>query len=213
MKRTDPPYLLDCLLLFLLSPRDRETVSGDLYEEFLDVKLPELGQFRAHLWYMGQVLSFVPGRIEAVLLQGYALRLLCVCTALAGGWLGMMDILLRHPGYKSQIVIAATIVSQAALTLAALRFHRYRRLRAIAMVGSAAILWLAGIALKATIGGAHLEGYVLLIALALIVQAVLTVLTMPRANRWLRGHRTDRSCPSAGNRLHHGAQRICREGI
>ena len=181
MKRTEPPYLLDCLLLFLLSARARETVSGDLYEEFLDVKLPELGQFRAHLWYMGQVLSFVPRRIEAVLLQGHALRLLCFCTALAGGWHGMMDILLRHPGYRSQVVIAATIVSQAALTLTALRFHRYISLRAIAMVGSAAILWLAGIALKATIGGAHLEGYVLLIALALIVQAVLTVLTIPRA--------------------------------
>jgi len=181
MKRTQPPYLLDCVLLFLLSPRDRETVSGDLYEEFIDVKLPELGQFRAHLWYMGQVLSFVPGKIGVVLLQGRALRLLCFCTALAGGWLGMMDILLRHPGYRSQIVIAATIVSQAAITLAALRFHRYRSLRAIAMVGSAAILWLACIALKATIGGAHLEGYVLLIALALIVQAVLTVLTTPRA--------------------------------
>ena len=77
-------------------------------------------------------------------------------------------------------MIAATIVSQAALTVAALRFHRYRSLRAIAMIGSGAILWLAGIALKATIGGAHLEGYILLIALALIIQAVLTVLTMPR---------------------------------
>jgi hypothetical protein len=55
MKRTEPPYFLDCLLLFLLSPRDRETVSGDLYEEFRDVKLPELGQFGAQLWYMGQV--------------------------------------------------------------------------------------------------------------------------------------------------------------
>jgi hypothetical protein len=186
MKRNEPPYLLDCFLLFLLSPRDRETVSGDLYEEFIDVKLPQLGQFRAHLWYMGQVLSFVPGRIEAVLLQGHALRLLCFSTALAGGWLGVMDLLLRHPGYKSQIVIAATIVSQAALTLAALRFRRYKSLRAIAMIGSAAILWLAGIALKATIRGAHLEGYILLIALALIVQALLTVLTMPRA-RFTRG--------------------------
>jgi hypothetical protein len=181
MTRTEPPYLLDCLLLFLLSPRDREAVSGDLYEEFLDVKLPQLGQFRAHLWNMGQVLSFVPGRIEAVLLQGHALKLLCFSTALAGGWLGMMDLLLRHPGYKSQIVITATTVSQAALTLAALRYRQYKSLRAIAMIGSAAILWLAGIALKATIGGAHLEGYILLIALALIVQAVLTVLNLPRA--------------------------------
>jgi hypothetical protein len=49
------------------------------------------------------------------------------------------------------------------------------------MVGCAALLWLAGTALKAMFGGAEFEGYVLLIALALIVQAVLTVLTLPRA--------------------------------
>jgi len=181
MKRIGPPYLLDCLLLILLSPRDRETVSGDLYEEFIEVKLPELGQFRARLWYTRQVLSLVPGRALALLLQGTALRLLCFCTALAGCWLGTMDLLLRHPGYGSQMVIAATIVSQALLTLAALRFHRYGGLRAVAMVGSLTLLWLAGSALKAAFGGAHFEGYVLLIALVLIVQAMLSVLTLPRA--------------------------------
>ena len=49
------------------------------------------------------------------------------------------------------------------------------------MVGSLPMLWLAGAALKATTGGAQLEGYILLIALALIVQAVLTWLTLTRA--------------------------------
>jgi len=181
MKRSSPPYLLDCLLLFLLSPRDRETVSGDLCEEFIEVKLPELGQFKARLWYLRQVLSFVPGRALGVLVQGTALRLLCFCTALAGCWLGMMDLLLRHPGYGSQMVIAATIVSQALLTLAALRFHRHGGLRAAAMVGSLTLLWLGSSALKSAFGGAQFEGYVLLIALALIAQAVLTVFTLPRA--------------------------------
>lgn len=181
MKRMAPPYLLDCLLLYLLSQRDRETVSGDLYEEFIEVKLPELGQFRARIWYMRQVLSFVPGRALAVLLHGNALRFLCFCTALAGCWLGMMDLLSRHPGWGSQMVIAATIVSQALLTLAALRFHRYGGLRAAAIVGSLTLLWLADGALKATFGGAHFEGYVLLIALALIAQAMLAMLTLPRA--------------------------------
>ena len=181
MKRIAPRYCLDCLLRFLLSPRDRETVSGDLYEEFIEVRLPELGQFRARLWYMRQVLSFAPARAVAVLLQGPALRFLCFCTALAGCWLGAMDLLLRHPGYGSQIVIAATIVSQALLTLAALRFRRHRGLRAVAMVGSLTLLWIAGTALKATLGGPHFEGYVLLIALALMVQAGLTALTLPSA--------------------------------
>lgn len=179
MRRIASPYLLDCLLFALLLPRDRETVSGDLQEEFLEVKLPELGQFRAHLWYTRQVLSFVPRRAMAVLIEGPALRLLCFCTALASCWLGVMDIILRHPG--KQIAIAATILSQALLTPFALRFRRFGRLRAVVMVGSLPMLWLAGAALKPTTGGAQLEGYILLIALALIVQAVLTWLTLTRA--------------------------------
>jgi hypothetical protein len=181
MKRVSPPYLLDRLLILLLCLRDRETISGDLHEEFLEVKAPELGRFGASLWYFWQILSFVPGRVRAILVQVSALRLLCICTALAGGWLGMMDIRLRHPGYGSQIVIAATIVCQALLTLVALRFRRTMVLCVLAMAGSLSLLWLAAIALKATFFGAHLEGYVLLIALMLIVQAVLTLWTLPRA--------------------------------
>jgi len=177
MKRTAPPYLLSCLLLFLLSPRDRETVSGDLEEEYLEVKVAELGPFRARLWYLRQVLSFVPGRAAGALQS--ALRLVCFCTALAGGWLGMMDIRLGHPA--SQVGIAAMIVSQAALTFAALRFPRSGGLRAIAMIGSLGVLWLAGHALILAFGGVDFEGYILLIALALVVQGLLTLLILPRA--------------------------------
>jgi hypothetical protein len=116
-----------------------------------------------------------------VVLEGPALTLVCCFTVLSGGWLGMTDLILRHPGYKSQTVIAATIVSEALVTHAALRFRRYVGLRAFAMVGILPLLWLAGTALKALIAGAEFEGYVLLIGLALIVQSVLTVLTLPRA--------------------------------
>src|ERR1700689_2611146 len=147
MKRT--PYLLECLLVSLLSPRDRETVSGDLHEEFVEVKLAELGQFKACLWYMRQILSFVPGRAAAVLLEGTALRPLCFFTALAGCYLGIMDLLLRHRGYESQAGVAAAIVFQGLLTLAAFEFPRSRALRVVAMVGCAGLLWLAGAALKA----------------------------------------------------------------
>lgn len=181
MKRIEPPSVLQSFLLLLLSPRDRETISGDLQEELIESKLPELGSFRARIWYLRQVLSFVPDKALVLLLQGPALKLLCFCTALAGSWLGLMDLLLRHPGYASQTGIAATIVLQALIALAALRFQRHRGFRFAATVGSLALLWLAASALKAAFGGAQLEGYVLLIALALIIQAVLTVLTLPMA--------------------------------
>ena len=181
MKRIAPPSLLHSFLLFLLPPRDRETVSGDLHEEFLEVKLPELGAFKARFWYLQQVVSFVPGKIAAVLLQGPSLAILCFFTALSGGWLGVMDILLRHPGYKGRVWIAATIVGQALLTLGVLRFRRLAALRIVALGGTLPLLWLAGTALNATLRGAHLEGYILLIALALIVQAILTLFTLLRS--------------------------------
>ena len=49
----------DLLLRFLLKPRDRETISGDLLEEYHEEVLPAKGPFFARLWYLRQVLSFV----------------------------------------------------------------------------------------------------------------------------------------------------------
>ena len=180
MKGNEPPSLLTCLLILLLPQRDAETISGDLLEEFVEVKVPQLGAFRARLWYLRQVLSFVPGKVSAVLLEGALLGLLCRFTALCGLWLGSMELVLRHPGYGSRLPIAATIVGQALLTLGALRFRRSRSLRAVTLCGCLSLFWLAGMALRATLGGKYLEGYVLLIAVALMVQAALTLMTLPK---------------------------------
>jgi hypothetical protein len=55
----NPPRWLESLLLLLLKRRDRETVSGDLLEEYREVILPTRGASRANLWYLKQVLSMV----------------------------------------------------------------------------------------------------------------------------------------------------------
>jgi hypothetical protein len=39
--------------------RERESVSGDLLEEYREVILPARGRWRANLWYLKQALSFV----------------------------------------------------------------------------------------------------------------------------------------------------------
>ncbi len=182
MKPTAPPSILHSLLLALLPPRDRETVPGDLHEEFLEVKLPLLGPFRARLWYLRQVISFAPARAAALFLGGTPLRLLASFTLLSGLWLGIMDIILAHPGYASRLYISGIIVTQAILTLAALSFRYSPILRGIAIIGALPILWLAATALRAVLNGSNPEGYVLLIALALIIQAILTFLTLPRAS-------------------------------
>ena len=56
-----PPRWAERLLLIVLPRRDRETIPGDLLEEFREVVLPARGRRGARLWYVRQVLSLVPG--------------------------------------------------------------------------------------------------------------------------------------------------------
>ena len=93
-----------------------------------------------------------------------------------------MDLWLRHPGYVVQTAIAATILLQALLTLGALHFRRNRFLRSLSMLGWPSLVWLAGKALIATLRDTDFEGYVLLIAVALLCQALLTLCTLGKAD-------------------------------
>jgi hypothetical protein len=173
MKNIGPPRWMELTLRFLLRPRDCETICGDLYEEFCEEKIRLLGPARAKVWYLRQVLSFVPHRF------GFVLTAFCLFTMSSGGWLGMMDLILHHPGYAQREWIAGLIVGQAALTLAALHFRSLPWLRPLALVGCAAIVWLAAHALWLAITGVNFEGYILLICLGLLTQAALTLLILP----------------------------------
>jgi hypothetical protein len=51
-----PPATATFLLYLLLSKYDRETLPGDLEEEFTTVTLPKFGPYRAWLWYWVQAL-------------------------------------------------------------------------------------------------------------------------------------------------------------
>lgn len=180
MKQTGLPAWMEVFLRSLLSVRDRETVTGDLYEEFCDRRVSWQSPARASLWYLLQAVSFAPRRCRSAFTQPRTLAALCIFTALCGCWLGAMDLRLRHPGYVGQIGIAAGILLQALVTLGSLRFRRISLLRKVSMFGSLVLFWLAGKALIATVHGAELEGYVLLIAVALLYQALLTLCTVPR---------------------------------
>ena len=177
MNRIEPPTWMEKVLKSLLHQGQRESVAGDLYEEFCEEQVPRLGATRARLWYLAQVLSFVPQRLT------FLLNLFCFFTLSSGAWLGMMDLRLRHPGYAGRELIAGLIVGQAAVTLAALHIRGSRWLRLLALVGCAGIVWLALHALIHTLQGADFEGYVLLIALGLLAQALLTLLILPGLNR------------------------------
>lgn len=183
MKHPAPPVWMEVLLQFLLPLRDRETVVGDLLEEFRERKVARPGSWHAGIWYLRQTLSFAPRRLFSALVHGPTLTLLCAFTGLCGSWLGAMDLRLRHSGYQGQAAIAGTIICQALLTLSALRFAQYRVLRYLSLFGCVAMIWLAGHALIGVVGGAEFEGYVLLIGMALIIQALLTVFTLLGADR------------------------------
>jgi hypothetical protein len=54
-----PPAWAEALLRALLAPRNRDTISGDLLEEYCEVVLPQRGDLGARLWYVRQVASFI----------------------------------------------------------------------------------------------------------------------------------------------------------
>jgi hypothetical protein len=53
----NPPRWAEALLRSLLRPSDRESISGDLLEEYREVRRPALGGRRANAWYVKHVLS------------------------------------------------------------------------------------------------------------------------------------------------------------
>jgi hypothetical protein len=65
----NPPRWAEAFLRATLKPRDRETVSGDLFEEFREWAVPTLGPARARIWYVRQVASLTDlpslGRISS----------------------------------------------------------------------------------------------------------------------------------------------------
>jgi hypothetical protein len=53
----NPPRWAEGLLRLFLAPRDRDTVTGDLLEEYREVAVPTWGHARAGIWYLGQGVS------------------------------------------------------------------------------------------------------------------------------------------------------------
>jgi hypothetical protein len=58
MTMPNPPVLPQALLQLLLPVERRESVVGDLLEEYRDSRVPSTGRFRANLWYWKQVFGF-----------------------------------------------------------------------------------------------------------------------------------------------------------
>jgi predicted DNA repair protein MutK len=174
----EPLAWLERTLLLFLNARDRETISGDLLEEYREEQLPRLGYVRANFWYLRQIVSIASIQILGGPLLKRVLILLSLFVMAAGAWLGAMENILRHDGYRDRSVIAVCIAMQGLATLLCVLLNGGRAVRNLVTIGSAAILWLGGSAMIKTLRARHFEGFVLVIGLALVLQGVLTLATL-----------------------------------
>ena len=112
MSDAKAPLWAEALLHIVLPARDRESVAGDLLEEYREEVLPKQGRFRARLWYVRQVLMVVDGirfgvMLGAVLgawiLIGTAIDPLAEDTSIAvGAMFGSVFVLLGLPGFLAR---------------------------------------------------------------------------------------------------------------
>jgi hypothetical protein len=184
MTQQSPPRWLERILQCCLLPRDRETISGDLLEEYREEQAPRLGAMRANLWYLRQSISFLSVRSFGGPPMKAALTWTSVFTAAAGVWLGVMENILKHAGYGGRTAIAACIAIQALATLLLLLIDGRLLFRGLVLAGAVGIAILGSAAIKRILDAPHFEGFVLVIGLALIVQCLLTlVVVLPLALR------------------------------
>jgi len=178
-----PPLWAESLLVSLLKPRDRETIPGDLLEEYREARLPALGRMRADLWYLRQVFSvacaqpFEGGAVKGVLLG------LCFFTLAATAWLGIMESVLHHPGFALRILWATLLAGQSLATIMFLILRGGGRLQILLALSGAAVAVFGISAVVGVLRAAHFEGYVLLIGSALVLQGACTISVLAFRNK------------------------------
>jgi hypothetical protein len=178
MNHRFPPRWLESLLLTCLPARDRETISGDLLEEYREVQLPRLGPMRANIWYARQLLSFLVARTLGGSPMRASLTWMSALIALAGVWLAVMENVLKHPGYPGRSLIAVCIVIQGLATVLLMMWQGRLIFRVIVLAGAVAVAVLGAAAIIRILNAPHFEGFVLLIGAALIVQGMMALVVV-----------------------------------
>ncbi len=168
----DPPQWAESFLIHMLKPRDRESIPGDLYEEYSEERAPALGRTRANLWYFRQILSLASsqgGPMKKPLMG------LCFFTLAASVSLGLMESILRPPLFVVHIMWAVMLATASLSTILYLVLPQYRLLRMLVSLGAVLMLSPTIGAMAATLGG---EDYMLLIWAAVILQLTVSILTL-----------------------------------
>jgi hypothetical protein len=179
MNGQTPPRWAEVLLERLLTERDRETVVGDLREEYSESVLRRRGRVGANLWYVRQVLSLLLRSIGEGGTMKKTLLLLSMFTFACACWLGVMEIVLRHPGYGIRVGVAMLIglISMATILLRMAGAGVGLLVERWLWVGAVVLMWIGGQAFVRNARAAHFEGFVLVISVALVIQGLLMMVS------------------------------------
>ncbi len=179
-----PPQWMHSLLIHILKARDRESIPGDLLEEYREERLPGMGRTRANLWYIRQILSLA--FFQA--LKGGPMKRSLIClsflTLAASASFGVMEAILRqktvlyHPGSDVRIIWAIMLAAASITTILYLVLPGYRLLRILLSLGAVAMLGPGISAILMVTRSTPFEWYFLLYGVALILQLTLAILAL-----------------------------------
>ena len=104
-----------------------------------------------------------------------ALAAICLLVVVAVGYLSLSVLILHPPrvNYPASIAVAAIILAQSGMTVAAIR--GLTSLRNAVLAGGAVLAILGGWMIQQAVTSDHFEGYALLLGAMLVVQGTLTV--------------------------------------
>ena len=111
-----------------------------------------------------------------ILLLASMFTLACAC------WLAFMEMLLRHPGYAERIGVALDVALICAATILVRMLHVGFRGERWLWVGAAALIVFGAQAFFRNAHAMHFEGFVFIISLLLVLQGVLMLTTLGRAD-------------------------------
>ena len=180
MNHQGPPRCAEFLLKRLLPARDRETVTGDLHEEYTEFHAPQFGRLRADLWYWHQISSIAGRCIGEGGTMTKLLSLTSAFTLLCGCWLAFMEYQLRHPGFASRAAVALLIAAAGLATLLVRLLHLGVRSERWLWAAAAALIGLGVFSFLRNARAAHFEGFVFVIAIVLVLQGLLMLATLGR---------------------------------
>jgi hypothetical protein len=104
--------------------------------------------------------------------------LLCGLVVAAASWLGVMENVLRHPGFGERTLVAACIAVQGLVTLLFLARGGRGGLRWGIAVGALAVIAVGALAAIRILNASRFEGFVLIVGVLLVVEGFSTLLSL-----------------------------------